>query len=596
MGSYLSEPVTEKISSDEENDKLLSGASSMQGWRISQEDAHNCILDFDVNTSLFAVYDGHGGHEVAQYCSKKLPDFLKNISSYKNNDMEKALIDAFLGFDATIATPEVIAELKEIVGVKVTENETDGSDVEDNVANLYEEATMPLEQVIEKYTSNLKHPHLQHLQKGGDKLPSSPYLRARKENTNESSSTCGESSGSSKCTDSSSSSKNTEEKETKETESKSETSKIETEEEKSIPTKDEKPLQNGDSPSPAPETNSDEVTHQGNGEIANKRKGKALTKTKGVEKTPTSIKTRPKRNAQQLYSNLLDFESDSESEDEEDKTFQGSNDSSSEDDAKPNEGDNSEVSSEVGEEETDDMEEEEDLEEEEDEEDNDEMDEADLEFARNMREEPGSDSGCTAVVALLRENQLYVANAGDSRCIVCRNGKAFDMSVDHKPEDELESQRIVKAGGKVTSDGRVNGGLNLSRAIGDHAYKQKKELSDQEQMITALPDVRTLTINPKEDEFMVLACDGIWNFMSSQQVVDFVKSKLENSPEKLSKICEQMFDHCLAPDTMCDGTGCDNMTAIIVQFKNNICKRAAQPVEESENTKRVKTDQPETTS
>lgn len=58
------------------------------------------------------------------------------------------------------------------------------------------------------------------------------------------------------------------------------------------------------------------------------------------------------------------------------------------------------------------------------------------------------------------------------------------MSFDHKPEDEPERARIVKAGGKVTVDGRVNGGLNLSRAIGDHAYKQNKELNNKEQMIT----------------------------------------------------------------------------------------------------------------
>lgn len=70
------------------------------------------------------------------------------------------------------------------------------------------------------------------------------------------------------------------------------------------------------------------------------------------------------------------------------------------------------------------------------------------------------------MVALLNGNELYVANAGDSRCIVCRNGKAIDMSVDHKPEDEVELKRITNAGGEVTSDGRVNGGLNLSRAIG----------------------------------------------------------------------------------------------------------------------------------
>lgn len=64
-----------------------------------------------------------------------------------------------------------------------------------------------------------------------------------------------------------------------------------------------------------------------------------------------------------------------------------------------------------------------------------------------------------------------MANAGDSRCVVCRDGKAVEMSFDHKPEDTEELERIRKAGGRVTMDGRVNGGLNLSRAIGDHAYK-----------------------------------------------------------------------------------------------------------------------------
>ena len=82
--------------------------------------------------------------------------------------------------------------------------------------------------------------------------------------------------------------------------------------------------------------------------------------------------------------------------------------------------------------------------------------------------QPGIGSGCTAVVALLRDRDLYVANAGDSRCVVCKAGKAIDMSVDHKPEDAIETERITKAGGKVTSDGRVNGGLNLSRALGKY--------------------------------------------------------------------------------------------------------------------------------
>jgi protein phosphatase 1G len=72
------------------------------------------------------------------------------------------------------------------------------------------------------------------------------------------------------------------------------------------------------------------------------------------------------------------------------------------------------------------------------------------------------------VLALLRGNTLYVANAGDSRCVLSRKGRAVPLSADHKPEDEPERSRIERAGGVVTADGRVNGGLNLSRAIGKY--------------------------------------------------------------------------------------------------------------------------------
>lgn len=70
------------------------------------------------------------------------------------------------------------------------------------------------------------------------------------------------------------------------------------------------------------------------------------------------------------------------------------------------------------------------------------------------------------MVALVLPDRVLVANAGDSRCVACKDGKAVDLSVDHKPEDPDEYARITKAGGKVSGDGRVNGGLNLSRALG----------------------------------------------------------------------------------------------------------------------------------
>ena len=147
--------------------------------------------------------------------------------------------------------------------------------------------------------------------------------------------------------------------------------------------------------------------------------------------------------------------------------------------------------------------------------------------------------------------------------------------------------------------------MNLSRAIGDHAYKKTTALPAEEQAITALPDVRTLTLDD-QDEFMVIACDGIWNFMSSQDVIDFVRLRLEK--KSLSQICEevtslqntssfipfslsvQLFMHCLAPNTSGDGTGCDNMTAIVVKFNfqststNNKRPLSPDPLSVNEST------------
>ncbi|VDN42162.1 unnamed protein product [Dibothriocephalus latus] len=76
-----------------------------------------------------------------------------------------------------------------------------------------------------------------------------------------------------------------------------------------------------------------------------------------------------------------------------------------------------------------------------------------------------------------RRVYLYVANAGDSRAVLCRARAAVDLSTDHKPEDAEEKARIVAAGGTVTADGRVNDGLNLSRALGDHTYKNPAQLA-----------------------------------------------------------------------------------------------------------------------
>lgn len=62
------------------------------------------------------MYDGHGGAEVATYCSQNLPNYIKNTDAYKSGELTKALEDAFLGFDASIASKEVMDILKELAG------------------------------------------------------------------------------------------------------------------------------------------------------------------------------------------------------------------------------------------------------------------------------------------------------------------------------------------------------------------------------------------------------------------------------------------------------------------------------------------------
>ncbi|CAI9772320.1 unnamed protein product [Fraxinus pennsylvanica] len=175
----------------------------------------------------------------------------------------------------------------------------------------------------------------------------------------------------------------------------------------------------------------------------------------------------------------------------------------------------------------------------------------------------GPTSGCTACVAIIRDNQLIIANAGDSRCVISRNGQAYNLSRDHKPDLEVERERILKAGGFIHA-GRVNGSLNLARAIGDMEFKQNKFLPADKQIVTASPDINVVELCG-DDEFVVLACDGIWDCMSSQQLVDFIREELK-SENKLSVVCERVLDRCLAPSTA-GGEGCDNMTMIIVQFK-----------------------------
>jgi len=181
-------------------------------------------------------------------------------------------------------------------------------------------------------------------------------------------------------------------------------------------------------------------------------------------------------------------------------------------------------------------------------------------------------AGTTVIAILIKDNILYSANAGDSRAVACINGRAIPLSRDHKPTLKDERKRIEAAGGFVEYK-RVNGNLALSRALGDFIFKRNDHKSPQEQIVTAFPEVQQFTVN-EDWEFVVLACDGIWDVMTSEEVVQFVRprlahAKIGNEESNVSihpeEICEELLNYCLAPDALM-GTGCDNMTVILVCF------------------------------
>jgi protein phosphatase PTC1 len=98
-----------------------------------------------------------------------------------------------------------------------------------------------------------------------------------------------------------------------------------------------------------------------------------------------------------------------------------------------------------------------------------------------------------------RQRVLYTANVGDARIVLCRNGKALRLSYDHKGMDENEGRRISKAGGLILNN-RVNGVLAVTRALGDSYLKD---------LVTGHPYTTETVIQPDQDEFLILACDGV---------------------------------------------------------------------------------------
>jgi len=179
-------------------------------------------------------------------------------------------------------------------------------------------------------------------------------------------------------------------------------------------------------------------------------------------------------------------------------------------------------------------------------------------------------SGTTAVTCLIKDKHLWLANSGDSRAVVLRRDgkglKAIDLTIDHKPDSPNEMKRILSMGGHVTPAG-ANGspsrvwhnlrGLAMARSIGDHAAATVGVIAEPE--ITEYDIV-------DEDYGVIIATDGVWELLTSQQVADIcyrVECEANGDVQQMCEVVAEQSSHMWKVE---EGDYRDDITLVMLKF------------------------------
>ncbi|KAI5441558.1 hypothetical protein KIW84_010869 [Lathyrus oleraceus] len=183
--------------------------------------------------------------------------------------------------------------------------------------------------------------------------------------------------------------------------------------------------------------------------------------------------------------------------------------------------------------------------------------------------EGGWQDGATAVCVWVLGQKVFVANVGDAKAVLARSVvsvgsqdnsdkvnalKAIVLTREHKPIFPQERSRIQKAGGAVSSNGRLQGRLEVSRAFGDRQFKKVG--------LVATPDIHSFDLTDR-DHFIILGCDGLWGVFGPSDAVDFVQ-KLLNEGLSVTVVSRRLIREAVR-ERRCK----DNCTAVIIVFKRN---------------------------
>lgn len=177
------------------------------------------------------------------------------------------------------------------------------------------------------------------------------------------------------------------------------------------------------------------------------------------------------------------------------------------------------------------------------------------------------ESGTTALFTVVHDNTLCIANIGDSRAVLCVNGKAVQPLEDHNPKrNPAEISRVKKAGGRLYKNKRVGHpkfnpkvmNIAVSRAFGDVTFKLDQYTGGKPSGLIATPELHMETLTA-EHEFVILACDGVWDMIKNQEAVTLVKELLDGGAS------EQTAAAMLVQLAYENGST-DNITAMVIRL------------------------------
>lgn len=171
--------------------------------------------------------------------------------------------------------------------------------------------------------------------------------------------------------------------------------------------------------------------------------------------------------------------------------------------------------------------------------------------------------GSAAIVCLIIGDRILTVNLGDSRAVLCRGGRAIELSIDHKPDSQEEFKRILSHGGSVML-GRINSKLAVSRAFGDFEFKR----GSLGTLVSIEPDITQIFLNPEEDEFLVIGCDGFFEAYSSQELVSNIRERLAAMPlmeQDPNRVIRELVNEAIF-----ENRTTDNVTALLITLTSGI--------------------------